>query len=136
MSDAIVIEDDIRNISGEELAGLYSAAFGRDPEPDKIGAAFENCITSSMAWSGDRLVGAVYAISDGAFDATIHALAVHPDFQGQGIATRLMEHILAKLEGVSILLTTDVDHVHYNRRWGFRRQLATMALRYPEDETE
>jgi len=135
-SGRIVVEDDILDATPDDLSELYSSAFGRAPSPESLTAIFENCFTSSTAWDGDRLAGAVYAISDGVLDATIHGLAVHQDYQKRGIATRLMEHILGKLKDVSILLTTETEYVDFYERWGFRRHLSTMALRFPKEETD
>ena len=136
MSDSIRISFDIRDLDWAEVSQLYKAAFGYALSEKKVERIFKNSYQVCTAYSGDQLCGAVYAISEGVLDATIHGLAVHPGYQGQGIATQMMKAILKKLEGISILLTTEPEHIDYYRRLGFKRHKATMALRFPDDEVE
>jgi ribosomal protein S18 acetylase RimI-like enzyme len=136
MNDNIRISFDIDDLNWSEVSLLYKAAFGHLLPADKMERIFTSSYVVCTARDGERCCGAVYAISDGVLDATIHGLAVHPEYQGQGIATRMMEAILEKLAGISILLTTDPDHIDYYRRMGFKKHKATMALRFPEDEVD
>lgn len=136
MPDNIRISFDIKELDWAEVSRLYKASFGYEIAPEKVKRIFKNSYVVCVAHAEDRLCGAVYAISDGVLDATIHGLAVHPDFQGQRIATRMMKAILRRLEGISILLTTEPEYTDYYRRMGFRKHKATMALRFPDHEVE
>lgn len=42
------------------------------------------------AYDHDRLIGYIDCVSNGVTDAYIQDLMVHPDFQNQGIGTKLM----------------------------------------------
>ena len=136
MNEDIRISFDIDDLDWSEVARLYEAAFGFLLASDRMERIFRSSYVVCTARDGDRLCGAVYAISEGVLDATIHGLAVHPDYQGQGIATRMTEAILERLSGMAVLLTTDPEHTDYYRRMGFKQHKATMALRFPEDEVE
>lgn len=64
-------------------------------------------VGSAMAWRlGERF-------------ATIGMVIVRPGEQGQGIGRRLMEAILARLEGYSVLLNATAEGVPLYRRLGF-----------------
>jgi ribosomal protein S18 acetylase RimI-like enzyme len=46
------------------------------------------------AWAGDRLVGFVRAVTDGAFRAYVEDVIVAPDARGAGIGRSLIDHLL------------------------------------------
>lgn len=136
MAEDIRISFDIVGLDWAEVSSLYRVAFGFSLSADAMEKSFSNAYKVCTAWDGDRLCGAVYAISEGVLDATLHGLAVHPDYRGRGIATQMLTQIVKQLGDMSILLTTDPEHVEYYRRLGFKRHKATMALRFPDDEVE
>lgn len=47
-------------------------------------------------WSQDKLVGFGRILEDGTM-AMFYDIAVHPDYQGQGLGTRIMRHLLSKV---------------------------------------
>ncbi len=136
MAYNIRISFETSDLDWPEVSRLYEVSFGYRLPPDSLERIFMASHTVCTAHDGNRLCGAVYAISDGVLDATIHGLAVHPDYQGRGIATRMMKEIVQKLGSLAILLTTEPEYVDYYRQMGFRRHRATMALRFPDDEVE
>ena len=56
----------------------------------------ENHTTVLTVWDGDRLVGLTRVLDDTEMLAQIHYVLVHPDYQGQGIAGRMIEYIKEK----------------------------------------
>ena len=49
-------------------------------------------------YDSGRLIGFIDSVSNAVTDAYIQDLCVHPDYQGQGIGTALMERIIAELK--------------------------------------
>ncbi len=76
-----------------------------------------------------RIVGFVTAVGDGVLSAYLPLLEVLPEYQGRGIGTELVRHILQQLEGYYMVdLCCDEELVRFYERFGMLR-LAGMALR-------
>lgn len=113
------LQFDIRDVDWPELVQLFKAADLGGREGDKIRRAFENSTVVCFAFDGARLVGAARALSDLEYHATIYDVAVHPDYQRQGIGTRLMTEILRLLPVWRVLLVADADAAPFYSRLGF-----------------
>lgn len=59
--------------------------------PTQLYRALQNSSFVLSAWDGERLVGLIRGIDDGGMTAFLHYLLVSPDYQRQGIASRLVE---------------------------------------------
>ena len=69
-----------------------------------------------------RLIGFARATSDHAFNATLWDVAVHPDFQGQGLGKAMMEEMireLRKFDISNISLFADAHVVDFYNQLGF-----------------
>ena len=71
--------------------------------PQRLYKALMHSSTVLTAWDGDRLVGLIRALDDSEMLAQIHYVLVHPDYQGQGIAGKMIEYINTLEEQVSEL---------------------------------
>ena len=77
----------------------------------------------------ERIVGFVTAVGDGVLSAYLPLLEVLPEYQGRGIGTELVRHILQQLEGYYMVdLCCDEELVRFYERFGMIR-LVGMALR-------
>ena len=65
----------------------------RASEPASLEQALRATTEFATAWDGDRLVGTARSISDGAQNALIATVVVHPAYQGLGVGERMM-HLL------------------------------------------
>ena len=59
--------------------------------PQQLYHALQHSPYVLTAWDGERLVGLVRGIDDGGMTAFLHYLLVSPDYQHQGIASKLVE---------------------------------------------
>jgi len=69
-----------------------------------------------------RLIGYVDTVSNGVTDAYIQDLMVHPEYQGKGIGTELMNRIIARLKENKIYMISVVYEeklLPFYRRFGF-----------------
>lgn len=64
--------------------------------PERLYKALMNSSTVLTAWENDSLVGLIRVLDDTEMLAQIHYVLVHPDYQGQGIAGRMIEYIKEK----------------------------------------
>lgn len=67
----------------------FSAKF-----PNKLRLAFQNSSRVISAWDEEKLVGIIRGLDDGVWQATIDCLLVNPQYQGQGIASTLLDLLL------------------------------------------
>lgn len=64
--------------------------------PERLYKALMNSSTVLTVWDDEKLVGLTRVLDDTEMLAQIHYVLVHPDYQGQGIAGRMIEYIKEK----------------------------------------
>jgi len=132
---SLEIRSDLEKIDWEQLARVYRRAFAGIQSAPLMESVFRASYATRIAlWEG-QIVGGVYAFSDGVLDATIHGLAVDPDFQKRGIGRALMESLLSEFgSNIAILLTAESAHQPIYRKFGFRPLKTAMALGFSPDD--
>lgn len=106
----------------EEITDLFlSVNWLSGRFPDKLFKALQSSPLVITAWHGSRLVGLLRGLDDGCMTAFLHYLLVRPDYQGHGIATRLIA--LAKERYSSYLyinvMPDERQNVAFYERQGF-----------------
>ena len=89
------------------------------------------------AWDGEKLIGYVDSVSNGVTDAYIQDLMVHPDYQGKGIGTTLMENMIENLKARGIYMISVLYEERlreFYRRFGFQQILAGQMETYKGGE--
>lgn len=111
------------------LSELYRIAPLNDKKPNELKFAFSNSLYKCFVLQGERLIGAGRAVADGIDCAYLCDIAVHPEFQGQGlgrgIATKLME-LCAGHRKMILYANPGVERLY--EKLGFRRMKTAMAL--------
>jgi len=115
-----------RDVDVGELEDLCDAVGWARRPPRKVKIALQNSFLVLSVWevrgNYKRLVGFARATSDGAFNATLWDVAIHPKFQGKGLGTYLMQETIRELrqaEISNISLFADGHVVEFYRRLGF-----------------
>lgn len=79
---------------------------------NRMESAYKNPIMTSYAhiavYDNDQLIGYIDSVSNGVTDAYIQDLMIHPDYQGQGIGTELMNRMIAYLKEKRIFMISVV----------------------------
>lgn len=114
-----------------QLEGLYAEARLGDRPASSIVEAFRNSRYRIFGIYHDRLVGAGRAFGDEVDCAVICDMAVHPDFQGYGLGSRMLE---ALKQGVRhhkriILYARNGKEEFYLKR-GFNRMRSAMLCSF------
>ena len=94
----------------DELLPLYAAVGWTNytARPEMLEAAYRNSLCVLGAYDGDRLIGVLRAVGDGASVVFVQDLLVLPAYQRQGIGTRLLQTLLDRYAEVyQIELLTD-----------------------------
>jgi ribosomal protein S18 acetylase RimI-like enzyme len=115
-----------RDIDLYELEELCDAVGWARRPLRKVRKAIDNSFIVLTLWeqfgARKRLVGFSRATSDGAFNATIWDVVVHPDYQGKGLGKALMKQVIKQLRGEdisNITLYADPQVVEFYRKLGF-----------------
>ena len=99
------------NITVEEVLPLYEAVGWTNytQKPEMLEAAYKNSLHIIGAFNDEeKLVGVLRAVGDGASILFIQDILVYPEYQHQGIGTKLLQMILEKYKNVyQIQLATD-----------------------------
>ena len=99
------------NITLEEVLPLYEAVGWTNytTKPEMLEVAFKNSLHIIGAFNDDeKLIGVLRGVGDGASILFIQDILVYPEYQHQGIGTKLLQQILEKYKNVyQIQLATD-----------------------------
>jgi ribosomal protein S18 acetylase RimI-like enzyme len=115
-------------VNFRELVELYRITLG-EKNPDDLRVAFTNSRFKVFAYDGTRLVGAGRAIADGVDCAYLCDVAIHPDYQGQGLGRELMTQLRRLTEGHrKVLLYAAAGKEGFYRRLGFQPLPNAMAI--------
>jgi len=97
-------------------------------QPEEHRRAFAaSYVTVFVRYEG-QLVGFGRAISDGAYQSAIYDVAVRPEYQGRGIGSLMVEHILGQLPKGNVILYASPGKEAFYETLGFRRMRTGMAL--------
>lgn len=94
----------------EEVLPLYAAVGWSNytENPDMLRRSFENSLLTLAAWEGERLLGILRCVGDGASVVFLQDLLVYPERQRQGVGSALFRTMLGRFPTVYQLeLLTD-----------------------------
>lgn len=88
--------------------------------PERIIKSMNGSAVVVTAWAQEKLVGYISVISDLAWAGYITQLCVHPDFQKQGIASKLIDHAKEKLgDQVTLVVHSSDQATKFYEAYGF-----------------
>lgn len=98
------------NFNQKEILSLYTSVGWENytRSPQMLERAYENSFLKIAAFDGERLIGMVRVVGDGASVVLIQDLLVRPEYQRKGIGSKLMRAVLERCKNVyQIELMTD-----------------------------
>ena len=115
-----------------QLQALFqSCAFwAQERSLEDLNVAIANSEPVISAWDERRLIGFARATSDGVYRATIWDVVIHPDYQGRGLGSKLVETVLShphmnRVERVYLMTT---QQQRFYERVGFKRNSSTTMV--------
>ena len=89
--------------------------------PERLYKALMNSSTVLTVWDDERLVGLIRVLDDTEMLAQIHYVLVHPDYQGKGIAGKMIERIKEKYKNFFYIeaMPEDKKNVPFYQKHGF-----------------
>jgi GNAT superfamily N-acetyltransferase len=123
-------QDDLDGVTEEFLVGFFEG-WPSSPSPATHLRLLQGSDVVAIARDEDRVVGFATAITDGVLSAYIPLLEVLPEFRGQGVATALVERLLARLDDLYMVdVVCDDDVVPFYERLGFVRGVSMVRRNY------
>jgi len=92
----------------------------RTDDPERFARMVANSTETWTLWDGEALVAYARVLTDGAFNAGVNTLAVHPRGQGRGVGRRLMESIVAGRDDITFTLGARPGVQGFYEALGFR----------------
>ena len=117
-----IIYTDEKKFTKDQVEELYlSVGWVSAQYPNRLYKALMNSDTVFTAWDGERLVGLIRAIDDSELVAYLHYMLVDPEYQGHGIARRLLDMIKEKYRDYLYieLMPEDKNNVPFYEKNGF-----------------
>lgn len=111
-----------KRFTKEQVEQLFRSVGWLSAEyPNRLFKALQNSSTVFSAWSGERLVGLVRLLDDSELVAYMHYMLVDPEFQGRGIARRLLEMVKEKYRDYLYIevMPEDKKNVPFYQKHGF-----------------
>ena len=124
--------DNLNRITAEKLEGFF-VGWPNPPSPKAHLALLGHSDEIVLAIDGDsgRVVGFITAHTDQILTAYIPLLEVLPQFQGQGIGSKLVRRMLTKLNHLyAIDLMCDLEVQPFYQRLGMRPATGMMIRNY------
>ena len=89
--------------------------------PDRLYKALMNSSTVLTVWDDEKLVGLMRVLDDTEMLAQIHYVLVHPDYQGKGIAGKMLAYIKEKYKNFMYIeaMPEDKNNVPFYTKHGF-----------------
>ena len=117
------------NVDWAELADLMRIAPLADRTPDEMQRAYRNSMFACFAFDGPRLVAAGRVMADGVSVAYLCDVVIHPDHQGQGLGSEVVERLVALSKGhKKVILYAVPGKEPFYEKFGFRRMKTAMAI--------
>lgn len=86
-----------KKFTKEQVQQLFlSVSWVSGNYPERLYKALMNSSTVFTVWDDEKLIGLTRVLDDTEMLAQIHYVLVHPDYQDNGIAGRMIEHIKEK----------------------------------------
>ena len=123
---------DLSEIKADMLAGFF-VDWPNPPDSATHLKILQNSYCAYVAIDTDKnkAVGFINAISDGVLTAYIPLLEVLPDYQGAGIGSQLVKHILDELKDLYMIdICHDEELASYYAKFGANKSHSSLFRNY------
>lgn len=117
------------DVDWEELSNLYLVAPLGRKAPSDLRISFSNSMFKCFVCHSGRLVAVGRALADGRDCSYICDVAVHPDYQGQGLGKAVVSKLIdLSKDHRKIILYAAPGRESFYRKLGFKRMKTAMAI--------
>lgn len=120
---------DLDNVNWEALSHLYKIAPLGNKKPEDLKTVFTNSRYKCFVYDDDKIVGVGRALADGVDVSYIADVAIHPEYQGQGIGKAIVNKLVEFSKGYNkILLFASIGKEPFYAKLGFDKMNTAMAI--------
>lgn len=101
----------------------------RADDPARVEAAIAGSREVATAWAGERLVGMARSVSDGAINAYLATVVVHPRWQALGVGRHVVSALLEGHDDMRFALSAADGLTEWYARLGFERDPRALVRR-------
>ena len=124
----ITYNNKLDNINYNELNSLLENAFNNKRDVNKTRNEFENSQYVLFAYDDNKLIGCARLITDGVGEALLLNVAVNKEYQGKGIAKRIISNLAKDADGYDIFIHANPkSYSFYNSSSDFKRYKTAFA---------
>ena len=130
-----IVYKETKDFTEQEVEELFlSVKWLSGKYPERLIKALKSSSLVVTAWDGTQLVGLIRALDDGEMVAFLHYLLVHPDYQGNGIAGKLLDIVKEKYRDYLYLniMPDEKKNIVFYEKHGFSllEEVAAMQIRH------
>ena len=136
----ILFSDSKSEIDLDQLQKLFNltAFWANNRSLEDLSIAIANSNPVIAVWDEQELIGFARATSDGVYRATIWDVVIHPEYQGSGLGSKLVETILShpcihRVERVYLMTT---HQQKFYQRIGFQQNSTTTMVLYNQSNLD
>ncbi len=98
--------------------------------PSRLHKALMHSATVITVWDQDKLVGLARVIDDSELVAFLHYVLVHPDYQHQGIAGKMLQMIIEKYKDYLYIegMPEESKNADFYKQFGFQVMVNGVAM--------
>ncbi|MBE9004946.1 GNAT family N-acetyltransferase [Fortiea sp. LEGE XX443] len=113
----------------QELFNI-SAFWAEGRSIEDLGIAVTNSEPVISLWDDTKLIGFARATSDGIYRATIWDVVIHPDYQGTGLGSKLVETVLShpRMKWVERVYLMTTHQQGFYKKIGFTSNTTTTMV--------
>ncbi|WP_455756726.1 GNAT family N-acetyltransferase [Sulfurimonas sp.] len=120
---------EIDNINWDELSHLYKIAPLGDKKAENLKIVFTNSRYRCFVYDETKIIGVGRALADGIDASYICDIAIHPEYQGQGIGKAIVSKLVEFSQGHNkIVLYANVGKEPFYAKLGFAKMNTAMAI--------
>lgn len=120
---------EIDNINWDELSHLYKIAPLGDKKAEDLKTVFTNSRYRCFVYDKEKIVGVGRALADGVDVSYIADVAIHPEYQGQGIGKAIVSNLVeSSKEHNKIILYANIGKEPFYAKLGFDKMNTAMAI--------
>ncbi len=119
--DEIVIREGLEGLTPAQILTLYRRAPLLRPvkSTDRIWEMYQQSSLVLSAWHAQHFVGIARVLTDGVVHSFLCDLAVEPDVQGLGVGRRLVQEVMKRCKGTTLMLRGSRISAEYYAKVGF-----------------
>ena len=123
------------NVNWTDVASLFKIVDWGERNPKEIEAAFSKSSCVRFVFDSDKLIGFGRTVDDGKYYSMVADLIIDPEYQGQGIGSRLLSEIQESMKNYQFLtLTAAIGKEQFYEKQNWKKQ--TTAYIWPMTEKQ